>query len=221
MKSMSKLKKRGRAKGECRKLTVLNERKIIETMINVMPNDYTEKPFWTKEGVKTLIEKELNIHMPITTVRDYLHRWNLIDNKTISIKKNIRQKHNFRRWLWDIYTPIEKNARKNNATIVWVESYFLVRFPEDITKETIHNKSWKVKCYQMKIVMPYGEKAFILSSARFGGFDFINFLKNIVRDSDRKIYLFLKIKKIYPVKPVKEWLDKNIDKIEVFYVRVR
>ena len=46
----------------------------------------------------------------------------------------------------------------------------------------------------------------------------IDFLKRLVRDARRKIYLILDNLRVHHSKPVKEWLAVNRHAIEVFYL---
>lgn len=213
-----KYKRRGRKKNEAKKMQVVDERKIIERMIDGMPENCDEKRFWTKEGVKALIEEELKIDISLTAVSVYLKRWQLLNNRSISITKQAKHNEILKRWLWDKYSVIEKSARKENAEIFWVNSFYRITFPEILVKRSKLYKRWKVKCYQMKIVGPYEKKAFMLSMERYNGYSLIEFLENFIKYSDKKIYLMLNIHKLYPMKPVKEWLVKHVDEIEVLYV---
>lgn len=213
-----KYKRRGRKKNEAKKMQVIDERRIIERMIDGMPPNSHEKRFWTKEGVKALIEGELNIDISITALSEYLKKWKLLNKRNISISKQAEHNKVLKRWLWDKYSIIEKSARKENAEIFWVHSFYRITFPDILVKKSKLHKRWKLKCYQMEIVGPYGKKAFILSTERYNGYGLIEFLQNFIKYSDKKIYLMLNIHKLYPMKPVKEWLAKHVDEIEVHYV---
>lgn len=46
----------------------------------------------------------------------------------------------------------------------------------------------------------------------------IDFLKRLVKDAGRKVYLILDNLKVHHSKPVKAWLAEHIDEIEVFYL---
>ena len=46
----------------------------------------------------------------------------------------------------------------------------------------------------------------------------IDFMKRLVRDARRKVYLILDNLKVHHCKPVKAWLAEHVDEIEVFYL---
>jgi transposase len=46
----------------------------------------------------------------------------------------------------------------------------------------------------------------------------INFMKRLIKDGERKIFLILDNLKVHHGKAVASWLEKNKDKIEVFFI---
>lgn len=46
----------------------------------------------------------------------------------------------------------------------------------------------------------------------------IEFMKRLVKDVDRKVILILDNLRVHHCKPVKAWLSKNKEKIEIFYL---
>ena len=65
--------KRGRRKGEGKKLSDEQEQKIIKLLIDKNPKQLQFKfALWTREAVKQLIYRELDIELPISTVGEYL-----------------------------------------------------------------------------------------------------------------------------------------------------
>ena len=68
--------KRGRVKGSNKRLGEEQESKIIRMLIDTTPEQLKFKfALWTREAVKELIFRELNIELPISTVGDYLAKW--------------------------------------------------------------------------------------------------------------------------------------------------
>lgn len=71
--------KRGRVKGSNKRLSDEQEEKIIRMLIDTTPEQLKFKfALWTREAVKELIFRELNIELPISTVGDYLENGNKI-----------------------------------------------------------------------------------------------------------------------------------------------
>ncbi len=65
------VKSAGCPKGTNKRLTPEQEKKIIQKLIDTNPQQLKFKfALWTREAVQTLIKYELDIDMPISTVRD-------------------------------------------------------------------------------------------------------------------------------------------------------
>jgi len=75
-KSLIKIKKRGVQKSTGKKLSDKEEQQIIRLLIDKNPQQLKLKfALWTKESVRQLIYQELNKLLPISTVGEYLRKW--------------------------------------------------------------------------------------------------------------------------------------------------
>ncbi len=63
-----------------------------------------------------------------------------------------------------------------------------------------------------------GKLRFMLYDDAMNGKRLIEFTKRLVKNTGRKVMLILDNLRVHHCKPVKEWLTKNIDNIEVFYL---
>ena len=75
---------------------------------------------WTREAVKQLILRVLDIDMPISTVEDYLAKWQFTSkkaNKRAYERKDMLQKP----WLEIEYPKIKKKSKINNADVWWAD----------------------------------------------------------------------------------------------------
>ena len=198
-------------------MSTLEERNVIERMINDYPlYTSTEKCFWTIESVKDLICHELGIEIATPTVTKYLHQWRLM-HKLNSVSPELYTSATVS-WFTNTFPMVKKKAKSEKAEIIKLEGIHRVKFPDNLLKKSKECPDWKIKNWQMKIIAPYGKKAFILSSTNFDAYDLIYFFENLIKNSDKKVYIVFNMKKLYPMKPLKEWLVKNKGKIEVYYV---
>ena len=88
-------------------------------MVEKSPEDYeVASALWTRQAVAELIEKKLDIKMPIRTVGEYLNRWGFTPQKPKrkSYKQDPEEVH---RWLEEEYPAIEQRAAAENAEIHW------------------------------------------------------------------------------------------------------
>ena len=59
---------------------------------------------------------------------------------------------------------------------------------------------------------------FMIYSETMNSDRFIEFLKQLIKSSTRKIYLILDNLKVHHSKVVKEWVEKNEDKVALFFL---
>ena len=116
-----KVKKSGRPKNVGKTLSDEQEAKIIRMLIDKNPQQLQFKfALWTREAVKQLIFRELEIAMPISTVGDYLAKWQFTSKKPIK-RAYERKDVNTQKWLNEKYLQIKKEAKSENADIWWAE----------------------------------------------------------------------------------------------------
>jgi transposase len=116
-----KVKSAGRPKNVGKTLSNEQEAKIIRMLIDKNPQQLQFKfALWTREAVKQLIFRELEIDMPISTVGDYLAKWQFTSKKPIK-RAYERKDVNTQKWLNEEYPQIKKEAKSENADIWWAE----------------------------------------------------------------------------------------------------
>ena len=103
-------KKRGRRQGECRKLTVEQEKEIQKIIIEKTP-DQLKFPYalWTRQAIHDLIKRRYKIEIPLRTLTDYLRRWGFSCQKPA---KSYEQKPADKRGLMKYQRLLSKPKRK-------------------------------------------------------------------------------------------------------------
>ena len=201
-KKYCKLKKRGRPRNTGRKLEDALEQKIIQLLIETKP-DQTESIFalWTRESVKDLILRDIGIKMPISTVGDYLKRWELISRDPISKVKS-RKNIETERWLAIEYHRIKKEAMTNDGNILWID-----HFP---------TSPLNLKITMIYAVTKHRKTMFSLYDGNMNGEKFINFMQRVIDSFDKKVYLILDSSKVHNTKVIREWVRDHNEQIEIF-----
>ena len=71
---------------------------------------------WTREAVQKLITRELKLEkdMPISTVGDYLKKWQFTSKKPIK-RAYERKDTSTKQWLEEQYPKIKKEAKKRKS----------------------------------------------------------------------------------------------------------
>ncbi len=218
-----KVKPRGRPKGG--KLLGWQAATIVNIIRDRCP-DQVKLPWalWTREAVALLIKQKFGISLSVWTVGRYLRRWGL------SPKKPIRRAYErdpvaVEKWLHAKYPVIRLDARKENAEIHWCDEMG-VRSDHQVgtswskkgEKPVVTGTGKRFRCNMISSVTNHGTLRFKLFDGSFTVDVFLDFIKRLVRSSERKVYLIVDRHPVHRAKKVRQWLEENEEKIRMFYL---
>lgn len=220
-----KIKKRGRPLGSCRKLTEEQEKEIQKVICDKCP-DQLKLPFalWTRIAVQQLIFELWGLKVPIRTIGDYLKRWNFTPQKPLKRAYEQNPKA-VKKWLTEEYPAIQKKAKIEDAEIHWGDE-------TGLCNDSYHGRSYaprgktpairlSAKCKRVNLISSItnqGKVRFMIYSNRMNADTLIKFLKRLIKDADRKVYLILDNLKVHHSYKVRDWLAEHMDEIEVFFL---
>lgn len=220
-----RIKKRGRPEGSCRTLDEKQERKIRKLITDKYPNQMKfDFALWTRGAVRGVIKQTFDIAMPIRTVGEYLKRWGFTPQRPL--KKAYRQNPKaVERWLKDEYPAISERAKRENAEIHWGDE-------TGLCNDSYHGRSYAPKgetpeirihprCERVNLISSItnrGKVRFMIYNDKMNSATLINFMKRLVKDSDRKIFLILDNLRVHHSYVVKDWAELNIEYIELFFL---
>ena len=216
---------RGNKEGNGRTLTLPQENKIKKIMIEKYPDQLKfDFALWNRNAVKMLIKKMFLIDMPIRTVGQYLQRWGFTPQKPI--------KHSYKRdekkishWLKTEFPAIKKRAKQQKADIYWEDETSVetgdIRgkgyAPKGRTP-IVKNTEIKVKISMISAITNQGKVFWKLHNGTIEAVKFLNFVKRLVYNKKNKIYLILDNARVHHSKLLTAWLNKNKEKIELFFI---
>jgi transposase len=215
----------GRPYGSGRTLTPEQEEQIQQWMVEKSPEDYeVPSALWTRQAVAELIEKKLDIKMPIRTVGEYLNRWGFTPQKPK--RKSYKQDpEEVRRWLEEKYPAIERRAAAENAEIHWgdetgVRSTCQVGRGYAPPGETPEVKvaGGRFSVNMMSTITNQGKVRWMIYTGRMNAALFIVFLQRLLRGVDHKLFVIVDNLSVHESAAVEEWLADKKDRIEVFYL---
>jgi len=223
--SAIQIKKRGRRSGSCRILTVEMERQIQKTIYEKCP-DQLKFPFalWTRKAVQQLIKHFYSVEMPVRTVGEYLKRWGFTPQKPLrkAYKQNPKA---INKWLDEEYPAIAKQATKEGAEIHWGDE-------TGLCNDSYHGRSYAPRgqtpairlhprCKRVNLISTVtnqGKVRFMVYEAKMNSDTLIKFMKRLIKESTRKIFLVLDNLKVHHSYIVRDWLEKHKEQIEVFFL---
>jgi len=219
------LKSKGRRVGENRTLTPEQESRVQKLIRDKCP-EQLKMPFalWTRIAVQQLIKWLYSIDMPRRTVGEYLKRWGYTPQKPLRRAYEQNPKA-VQKWLDEEYPAIEERSRKENAEIHWGDE-------TGIRNNSQHGRSYAPRGKTPAILLPakrehislisaitnQGKVRFMVYQNALNADTLIKFLKRLIKDADRKVFLVLDNLKVHHSKLVKEWLAIHNEEIELFFL---
>lgn len=220
-----KSKKKG-VKSEDKKLLSLSREKSIQLMIvDKMPDQLKlDYALWTRKAVKELVEREFGVVLAINTMGDYLRKWGFTPQKPKKMAYEQCPKK-VQKWLDEEYPAIQKRAKEENAEIQWGDE-------TGVRNNCQHGRSYAPKgktpikksmskrfsTNMISTVTNQGKVQFMIYSENMNSDKFIEFLTQLIKNNEQKIFLILDNLKVHHSYIVKDWVKENQEKIELFFL---
>ena len=217
--------KPGRPKGSGRRLSPEQEARTSRAIVDRCP-DQMKLPFalWTRAAVRDYIAQAHGMALPIRTVGWYLQRWGFTPQKPIR-RAYERNEAAVRRWMEEQYPTIKARARQEGAEIHCGDETGLRsddvngrgyapkgRTPVRRTKGTAE------KVNMISTVTNQGKVRFMFYRGTMNARTLTGFFVRLLRTVDGKVFLILDNLKVHHARPVKTWLAKNAERIELFHL---
>lgn len=214
------------AKSEDKKLlSSTQEKKIQKMILDTMP-DQLKLPYalWTRKAVKELVEREFGVVLAINTMGDYLRSWGYSPQKPK--KKAYEQcSKKVQLWLDHEYPAIKQRAKQEDAVIHWGDE-------TGVRNSNQHGRSYAPKgktpvkrsmakrfsVNMISTITNQGLVEFMIYSGSMNADRLIEFMMQLIKNKPRKVFLILDNLRVHHSKLVKEWIEKNKSKIEIFYL---
>jgi transposase len=213
--------KRGRRAGSGR----LNHRQAvgIRKMIMERMPDQLALPFylWTRESVAQLIERQYGITVSATTAGRYLKAWGMSAQKPVR-RAYERNDAAIERWLNEDYPQIAKEAKREKATIYWGDETGLRSDHTSGTSFALKGQTPVVRatgqrfgCNMISAITNRGEMSFMVFEGTFRNATFIEFMKRMLKQATRKIYLIVDGHPVHRSVAVKQFVAENAKRLRL------
>lgn len=216
---------RGRRYGEQRVLTA-DQEKLIQRMITDKCPEQLKLPFalWTRKAVQELIESQFEILLPIRTIGEYLKRWGFTPQKPLR-RAYEQRPHAVKQWLDEIYPTIKKRAKAEKAEIYWGDETGLSsednrgRGYSPVGKTPVrYTTGARFSTSMISAIANQGQLRFMIYKGGLNIDIFLTFLKRLIKDAQKKVFLIVDNLRVHHAKLVQEWLNEHKNEIELFYL---
>ena len=217
-------KRRGRKFGEKRQLTPEQEKEVQKLIIDKTPDQYKMNfMLWTRAAVCKLIKDKYGITITLRNMSEYLKRWGMTCQRPTK-KAYFLDNVKLTKFMHEDYPAIAEKAKKEDAVIYWGDEtginnreYHVRGFsPKGITPE-IASFSKLEKINMISVINNYGTCRFMCYEENMTQQLFIDFMKRLVSESDRKVLFIVDNLKVHHGKIVQQWLSEHKSDIELFF----
>ncbi len=179
---------------------------------------------WTREAVQQLILERYGVNLSRWQVGRYLKSWGYTPQKPIS-KAFEQNPESVQRWLDKEYPAIKRRAQKENATI-YFEDEVGMRSDHQAGKSyapkgetpVIKKTGQRFSLNMVSAISNKGHVEFMLLDSTFNGGVFVEFLSQLIKYKQQKIFLVADGHSAHKTKLVNAWLAENKDRIELFFL---
>lgn len=222
--------KRGRKKGEKRRLTAEQESNAKKNILEKTPKDFgLNECLWTRESVREMLNREYNISLSIRTVGEYLKRWGLTYQRPVSHPRK-QDDAEIKQWTDIEYPQICERAKAENAEILFADeaniqntTTYMKGYAEKGNPPILKVESKSFKVNLIAAVSRQGRLRFMLYRDSMDSKKFILFLARLLSDRIQKgkfdkVFLIVDNLKVHHSKLVADWVKKRKEHIELFFL---
>ena len=179
---------------------------------------------WTREAVQQLILERYGIELSRWQVGRYLKNWGYTPQKPIT-KAFEQNPERVKEWLDKEYPAIKKRSVKENA-VIYFEDEVGMRSDHQAGKSyapkgetpVIKKTGQRFSLNMVSAISNKGHVEFMILDGTFNGGVFLDFLRQLIKYKQQKIFLVVDGHSAHKTKVVNEWLVENINRIELFFL---
>ncbi len=217
--------RRGRRPGEQKALNKRQEATIRRLIVGQCP-DQLKLPWalWTREAVGELVARKTGVKLSVRAIGGYLTVWGFTAQKPIR-RATERCDVAVRAWLTRDYKKIAARARKEGAEIHWADETGLSNqanygrsFSPAGETPVIPRPAKRFTQSMISSLTNRGTLRFMVYDGALNAALFIKFLRRLIKDADRKLFVIVDNLRVHRAKAVMAWLAENAGRIELVYL---
>jgi transposase len=218
-------RKKGPAKGTGCCLTAAQAATVRKLIVDKCP-EQLKLPFylWTREAVQELIWRKCSVRVAIRTVGNYLRDWGF------TVQKPVRRAYEqnavaVQRWLDEEYPAIQQRAKAEKALIYWGDEMGL-RSDDQVGRSyglrgqtpVIPGTGQRFGCNMISAVTNQGHLCFQVFDGTFTVKVFLGFMRRLVKQAKRKVFLIIDGHPVHRAKLVQAWREQHTTEVEIIYL---
>jgi transposase len=188
--------------------------------------DQLKLPFalWTREAVRELLRDRFDVDVSIWTVGRYLARWGLTPQKPLR-RAYEQDPAAVKQWLEKEYPAVARRCKQENGEIHWGDQMGL-RSDHQAGRSygrrgqtpVIPGTGKRFRCNMISTITNRGVLRFMVFTESFRYPVMVRFLRRLLKTSPRKIFLIVDRHSVHESAPVRKWIDRHRERIEMFFL---
>jgi transposase len=220
-----KPQKQGRPIGSNRLLSGAQEQEICKIIVDKTPNQL-RLPFalWTREALQMYLQDKYGVRVALRTLSEYLKRWGFTVQKPVK-KAYAQSSAAVKRWLEEEYPAIHAKAKKEKAEIYWGDETGIQSaanrergYSPRGTPPTLQVDVKRIRINMISAISNNGKVRFMIYRKTMTAQVLMEFMRRLIKDAGRKVFLILDNLRVHRSKAVKKWLLAHQSYIEVYYL---
>jgi len=218
-------KKRGRDKRDGMLLTPQEQLEIRKTIVSRVPNQLKLAGcLWTLAKISQYIWDVYRKRVSIRSLSNYMKRWGLTCQRPTkrACGQDVLRVEKFKR---EEYPAIAKRAKTENAEIYWGDEVgvencenFERGFAEKGHPPVLTVETKRERANMISAITNQGKVRFMVYEETMNQRLLLDFMKRLVKDADRKVFLILDNLRVHHGKIVAAWLEEHKSEIELFFL---
>jgi transposase len=198
---------------------------VVRLITNRCP-DQLQLPFvlWTREAVQHLLATRIGVHVSVWTVGRYLRRWKLTPQKPLR-RAYEQNPVAVQCWLDEEYPAIRAMAKREQAEIHWGDEMGL-RSDHQVGRSygrrghtpVIPGTGQRFRCNMISTITNRGTLTFMVFRQRFTSLVLLTFLRRLLRQRKRPIFLIVDWHPVHKARKVQDWVKTHQTRLRLFYL---
>lgn len=216
--------KRGREKDEQKYIKPKLEIKIQNIIRDQTPDKCKIKAsLWDRRAIQALIKSKIHKTIPLQRVSVYAQRWGLTPQRPAKYATE-QDDQKIKDWLKVEYPIIQNRAKLEKAEIHWedetgiaLSTYYARGYSKKGSTPILRLPAKRAKISMISSITNRGDLKFMLYQKGLKIPIFLDFLKRLIKQKKKKIFLIVDNLSVHHAKKVNEWVKLNQDKLEIFF----
>lgn len=221
-----KEKPRGRVPGTTGLLNEEQKKDVAQVIKDKTPDQMKFNfALWTSRAIAQYLRSTYKIKIADRTVRAYMQAWGFTPQRPI--RRAYEQNPKLvEEWKAKQYPEIVKRAVEENAEIQWADETCVKAnahrprgyAPKGKTPVAKIPANQGLKVNMISSITNQGKLRFMILPQAMNTQLFKQFMKRLIKDSPKKVFLIVDNLRVHHAKALKPWLEEHKDEIELFFL---